>query len=144
MRGADYKVYILLQAGNDFNEEENVRLLFMADNEYNTSNSRVLFYITCIPENRTYQINENPIMEEAFTTTVNFTDASGTSYIYFRFETGASGNINIWYDMGAQGSVLAYDGDQGAWTDEQYRTVTFSGVIHTKLLTWLQANAILQ
>ena len=144
VRGADCKVYISLQAGNNFEGEEDVRLLFAPDNEYNVYTSRVLFYITCIPESSTYQINENPIMEETFGTVVNFTDASGASYTTFRFEENASGSISIWYDAGIQGSVLAYDGDQDAWTDEQYRTVTFSGTIHTKLLTWLQDNAILQ
>lgn len=75
---------------------------------------------------------------------INFTDAYGTLYTNFRFTADTGGGISIFYDVGAQGSTLAYDGDQRAWTDEQYRTVTFSGAIHTKLLTWLQANAILQ
>lgn len=144
VRGADSKVYISLQGRNNFDGEEDVRLLFVSNNEYNISTSRVLFYITCIPESSTYQINEEPIIEEEFDILINFTDAYGTSYTNFRFTANQGGSISIFYDVGAQGSTLAYDGDQGAWTDEQYRTVTFSGAIPTRLLTWLQANAILQ
>lgn len=144
VKGTDYKVYLLLQANTDFSEPLPVKLVFRANGEYNYSKSRTLFYITSIPETSTYLINENPTVDESLNVIVDFTDASGNLYNILDIYLNDDGSPGLTYTAGLQGSVTAYDGTQGIWTDEQYRTITFSGTIPTELLTWLQANATLQ
>lgn len=40
--------------------------------------------------------------------------------------------------------TIAYNGSNGAWSNEAYRTITFETAPTGNLLTWLQANATKQ
>lgn len=58
-----------------------------------------------------------------------------------RFSIIAGSSPQIAYDGGPDGLWYAY---YGSWTQEAFRTVTFSEMPTGALLTWLQANAVQQ
>ena len=58
-----------------------------------------------------------------------------------RFSIIAGSSPQIAYDGGPDGLWYAY---YGSWTQEAFRTVTFSEIPTGALLTWLQANAVQQ
>ena len=58
-----------------------------------------------------------------------------------RFSIIAGSTTQIAYDGGPDGLWYAY---YGSWTQEAFRTVTFSEMPTGALLTWLQANAVQQ
>ena len=58
-----------------------------------------------------------------------------------RFSIIAGSTPQIAYDGGPDGLWYAY---YGSWTQEEFRTVTFTEMPTGTLLTWLQANAVQQ
>lgn len=86
----------------------------------------------------TWIINESPkimVFEQA----IDFT-SNGKTFDYFMITTGS--RPSIVYSYGSGDIWYAYY--NGSWTQEAFRTVTFTEMPTGALLAWLQANAVQQ
>lgn len=86
----------------------------------------------------TWIINESPkimVFEQA----IDFT-SNGKKFDYFMITAGSRPSIVYSYGPGD----IWYAYFNGSWTQEAFRTVTFSEMPTGALLTWLQANAVQQ
>lgn len=91
----------------------------------------------------TWLLNETLTNVSLETTIINFT-SNGVTYdrIMRLYNTEVSANELDYGDLGVEPFAIPYE--NGAWTDNAYRTITFETAPTGNLLTWLQANGTKQ